>query len=116
MTTFTVAGAIGEGNSTGLENFSLSPGIDDEWWGVSGGVIFSFATAMSLQLGAGYAEVDRQGPNGEDESLDVTATLFYDPVDQLTLGLGVGYHDNEVLAIGSNDEYWVGGFGAYFRF
>ena len=118
---FTVAGAIGEGNATGLLNSSLSPGADDEWWGVSAGFIWGFASAMSLQVGAGYAEVERNvevdDVNEDEESLDVTATLFWEPVDQLTLGLGAGYHDNELQSSdGDQENYWVGGFGAYFRF
>jgi hypothetical protein len=112
---FTAAVAIGEGNATGLANFSLSPGNDDEWWGVSGGIIWSFATPWSLQLGVGYAEVERDNSDVEDESLDATITLFYDPVDQLTLGIGAGYHENDVLAL-DGDDYFVAGFGAYFRF
>ena len=118
---WTIAGAIGEGNATGTRNISLAPGADDEWWGVSAGFIWGFASAMSLQVGAGYAEVERKveidDVNEDEESLDVTATLFYDPVDQLTLGLGVGYHENEIQsADGDQENYWVGGFGAYFRF
>jgi hypothetical protein len=112
---FTAAVAAGEGNATGLANFSLSPGIDDEWWGVTAGILWSFATPWQLQLGVGYAEVDRDDSDVEDESLDATISLFYDPVDQLTLGIGAGYHENDVLAL-DGDDYFVAGFGAYFRF
>jgi hypothetical protein len=114
---WTVAVAAGEGNGLGLQNFSLSPFADDDWWGVSGGFIFGFATAMSLQFSAGYAELEHEGDDFDDghESLDVAATLFWDPVDQLTLGFGAGWHDNEVQAV-EGDDYWVAGFGAYFRF
>jgi hypothetical protein len=121
---FTVAVAAGEGTGLGIYNLSLSPGADDEWWGVTGGVIWTFASPWSLQLGAGYAEVERNtNENFDDQdqhSFDATATLFWDPVDQLTLGLGAGYHDNDVQCLGeASDDHsdcWVAGFGAYFRF
>lgn len=73
-------------------------------------------TSISLlQLDAGFAEVDRGNSTVEDDALDVTASLFWEPVDELTLGIGAGWHKGDSIAL-DGDDYIVGGFGAYFRF
>ena len=97
---------------------------DYEYWGANVLAVVSFAEEMRVELGFAYSDVDHEKDDlawADDfadavhHSWTVGASLFWDPVDQLTLGWGVGFthkDDNE------DDEYDSinAGFGAWFRF
>jgi len=95
---------------------------DMEYWGANLLAVVSFHEAMRLELGAAYSDVDHE----EDESIDfsdtvetawtVAASLFWDPVDQLTLGAGVGFTNFESSEGDGEADQIVAGFGAWFRF
>ncbi len=98
---FTIGAAFGE--DTGTAILPLADVADDErWWAVSGGFVFGgFATDVKLQLSGAYAQnlgnEDCQFENCDEELefIDAEVSLFWEPVDQLTLGIGVGWHSLE---------------------
>jgi hypothetical protein len=104
-------------SSTTLEN-------DAEYWGASALAVISFHEAMRVELGVGYSDVDHEADelSAEDygdsveTTLSVGASLFWDPVDQLTLGWGVGWTDKDSTDEDAEGDFIVAGFGAWFRF
>lgn len=117
MIRFTAAAGYGDGyqrNST----FVLLP--DDQYWGVSGGVIVSLQEDLSAEIGAAYQELnpDLAGINDQN-SWAVTAGLYWTPVDQLTLGWQAEYVDpSGGLSVGGDfgEENFVARFATYLRF
>jgi hypothetical protein len=86
--------------------------------------VISFHEAMRVELGVGYSDVDHEADelSAEDygdsveTTLSVGASLFWDPVDQLTLGWGVGWTDKDSTDEDAEGDFIVAGFGAWFRF
>jgi hypothetical protein len=86
--------------------------------------VVSFAEAMRVELGFAYTDVDHE----DDETLLTTLddqvhkawtagiSLFWDPVDQLTLGWGVGFTNKESEDGDAEYHSLNAGFGAWFRF
>jgi len=98
---------------------------DMGYWGVNGLAVIKFAEAMRLELGGAYSnlnhEEDELGDKGDnvDHQWSVAASLFWDPVDQLTLGAGVGFNRQTTDDSDDDDadaDVWHAGFGAWFRF
>jgi hypothetical protein len=138
------AANIGEGYTPGIygtnvcgDSFSsligpgdggrLGPDCENDmgYWGANGLAVISFAEHTRLEIGAAYSNLDHErdelGDSIED-SVDhqwtAAASMFWDPVDQLTLGAGVGFSrqstdddDDETDA-----DVFHAGFGAWFRF
>jgi hypothetical protein len=104
-------------SSTTLEN-------DAEYWGANAMAVISFHEAMRVELGVGYSEVDHERNelttddfgDSVENSLSVGASLFWDPVDQLTLGWGVGWTNKDSSDDNAEGDFIVAGFGAWFRF
>jgi hypothetical protein len=122
------AAGIGEGYehaSYVLENTAEN---DGEFWGANVMAVVSFAEAMRVELGFAYSDFDHEadeidavaGDLGSGEqvhhSWSVGATLFWDPVDQLTLGWGVGFTHKESKDEEAEYDSINAGFGAWFRF
>jgi hypothetical protein len=85
--TFLAAAVVGEGTSSYANN--LAPiSADEEFWGGSIGVIANLSDDTRLELGAGYEDYDVAG-----EVLGVNGGVFWDPVSQVTLGVGATYRD-----------------------
>jgi hypothetical protein len=103
--------------STTLEN-------DAEYWGANALAVISFHEAMRLELGVGYSNVDHEADemtadsfgDSVETSWSVGASLFWDPVDQLTLGWGVGWTNKDSTDDDAEGDFIVAGFGAWFRF
>ena len=86
----------------GLETSGILLGTaenDFEFWSASLLAVLSFASNMSLELDFGYTDLDHEGDEltaltvlaDQVEKLwSVGGALYWDPVDQLTLGWGVG--------------------------
>jgi hypothetical protein len=96
---------------------------DMEYWGASVLAVISFHEAMRVELGAAYSDVDHESDElgGDvDDTVEtawsVGATLFWDPVDQLTLGAGVGFTNKESDDGDGEYDSVNAGFGAWFRF
>jgi hypothetical protein len=116
MANFSIGAGMGEGNyetydpSTG--NTSTFALWDNSWWGVNALAAFSFTDEIDMEIGAGYKSrdlADVDAPAG-DLSGDVTiwsvaGGLYYDPVDQLTIGLEAAWTSTEAeLQFDQNDD------------
>ena len=121
---FRLEGAAGMGE--GYEHGSYIPQTDDEndfeFWGANVLAVVSFAEAMRVELGFAYSDVDHEADELDfpDEAIDIAwtagASLFWDPVDQLTLGWGVGFTRKESEDGDAEYDSLNAGFGAWFRF
>ena len=54
--------------------------------------------------------------NAVEDIWTVGASAFWDPVDQLTLGVGVGFSHAEADGADAEADFITAGFGAWFRF
>jgi hypothetical protein len=115
------AANIGEGYTAGIYTLQNAYENDFEYWSANVLAVISFAEAMRVELGAAYSDVDHENDElfFDDDQVEkawtVGASLFWDPVDQLTLGWGVGFTNREDEGGHDADELNAG-FGAWFRF
>ncbi|MGE0239456.1 MAG: hypothetical protein AB7S59_12120, partial [Parvibaculaceae bacterium] len=85
--TLTAAAVVGEGTSGYANN--LGPiTTDEEFWAASVGLLVNISEDTRLELGAGYEDYDLAG-----EALGFGGGIYWDPVSQLTLGVGATYVD-----------------------
>jgi hypothetical protein len=121
-----VEGAIGKGEGydeavyvkglTGIEN-------DYEFWAANAFVDFKFAEDMKLQVSYSYADMDHEYDDMTDTQFNDAvstsqafgAALFWDPVTELTLGVGAGHRTREDND-GTERREITSGLGAWFRF
>ena len=104
MASVSIGAAMGEGPTTAYngnaDEISFSLPINNEWWGVSLGVIVNLSDEISAEFGAAYkhregtdtlvAEIasdDWYFDGFESEQWAIAGGLYYTPVEQLTLGL-----------------------------
>jgi len=124
------AANVGEGYTGGtyaLQNYYEN---DMGYWGVNALGVIGFTEGMRIELGFAYSDLDHEEDEipfrFENDQVDrqwtAAASLFWDPVDQLTLGAGVGYTRRESTEShewdggdGETDEI-TAGLGAWFRF
>lgn len=93
----TAAAVFGEGTSSYAAN--LAPlTADEEFWGASVGVLANLAEDTRLELGAGYEDYDVAG-----EALGFGGGVYWDPVSQVTLGVGATYIDFKDAATSDDD-------------
>jgi hypothetical protein len=115
------AANIGEGYADGIYAAQNYYENDFEYWGANVLAVISFAEATRLELGFAISDIDHEDDEVtlEDEQVErqwtAAASLFWDPVDQLTLGAGVGFTRRESEDAGETAEI-TAGFGAWFRF
>ncbi|MGH8431434.1 MAG: hypothetical protein ACREUF_13635, partial [Solimonas sp.] len=114
--TFLAAAVVGEGTSSYANN--LAPiSADEEFWGGSIGVIASLSEDTRIELGVGYEDYDLAG-----ETLGFNGGVFWDPVSQVTLGVGATYLDRDDAldiddgAIEALDDSLQVFFGTWLRF
>ncbi len=109
------AGAVfGEGTSSYANN--LGPlTVDEEFWGASVGLLANLSDDTRLELGIGYEDYDLAG-----EALGFGGGVYWDPVSQVTLGVGATYIDfkdaatsDDVIGDESSLEVF---FGTWLRF
>ena len=115
------AANTGEGYSPAVYGVQNVNENDFEFWSASVLAVLSFGNNLSLELDFGYTNLDHEG----DEALlaveqveklwSVGGAIYWDPVDQLTLGWGVGWNKQED---DEDDDFTdiTAGFGAWFRF
>jgi hypothetical protein len=116
--TFLAAAVVGEGTSSYANNVSPAT-TDDNFWAGSVGVIANIAEDTRLELGAGIEDYDEAG-----EAIGFNGGIFWDPVSQVTIGLGATYveFDDFVNAPGSTAGIEEDGdslqvwFGTFLRF
>ena len=82
------AGAVyGEGTNSYANN--LGPlTVDEEFWGASVGILANLSEDTRLELGVGYEDYDNSGT-----ALGFGGGVYWDPVSQVTLGIGATYID-----------------------
>jgi hypothetical protein len=109
------AGAVyGEGTSSYANNLSTLT-ADEEFWGGSVGILANLSEDTRLELGVGYEDYDFAG-----SALGFGGGVYWDPVSQVTLGVGATYIDykdaiTEDDIIGNEDSLQVF-FGTWLRF
>jgi hypothetical protein len=124
---FRLEGAIGagEGYTSALYTPLANPQANEddmEYWAANVLAVVSFAESWRLELGAAYTDLDHESDENidEDDAIDdvwtVGASAFWDPVDQLTLGVGVGFSHAEANDGDADYDAIRAGFGAWFRF
>ncbi len=106
MFRFEAAANVGEGfiNAYGSSVCSGTGSGEDcendlEYWSANALLVIGFTEGMRLELGGAYTDLDHEedelgGDDFEDtieKQWTVAASMFWDPVDQLTLGAGVGF-------------------------
>jgi opacity protein-like surface antigen len=117
MATLSLAGAFGEGPfETVASNSSPDAGeittnipINQRWWGLSALASANLSDAIHAEIGAGYKYREQQDDSvslsldGFSEISDTKVTswgvlggIYYDPVDQLTIGVEGEYWSNEI--------------------
>jgi hypothetical protein len=116
------AAGIGEGYTSALYVSPQEGENDMEYWAASIMAVISFAESWRLELGAAYTELDHEEDEllFEDDAVEnqwtVAASAFWDPVDQLTMGVGVGFSHGETDDEDAEFDAIVVGFGTWFRF
>jgi hypothetical protein len=96
--TLLAAAVVGEGTSSFANNIGPLT-ADEEFWGASGGVIANLSEDTRIELGVGYEDYDKAG-----KVFGVNGGIFWDPVSQVTLGLGATWLDqNDIKAAGCDD-------------
>ncbi|MBK1868194.1 porin [Aestuariivirga sp. YIM B02566] len=112
------AAVFGEGTSSYAAN--LSPlTTDEQFWAGSAGILANLSDDTRLELGVGYEDYDDAG-----KALGFGGGVYWDPVSQVTLGVGATYIDFKDAAVIDNDGLDVIGnedslevfFGTWLRF
>ena len=115
IASLSLAAAMGEGPSTNVFEGEITGALpfNNNWWGVTALASFNLTDAVHAEVGAGYKTRDfdnidsdfyeTAGDRGNIDALtgvgsdtwSVLAGLYYNPVDQLTIGLeGEWYQTN----------------------
>jgi opacity protein-like surface antigen len=121
VASISLAAAMGEGPVVVTD--SLGGGVDSDvaiypwansWWGVSGIITGHLTDEIHAEVGAGYLSRDFNGTDGFDSDADFTADsdrwviaggLYYNPVDQLTIGLEASYSDFSATVTDDDDDF-----------
>jgi len=98
-----LAAAMGEGPTTQVDDGVLVRGVplNNQWWGVSALATFNLTEEVRAELGAGYknregdfdlnySDFNRDNWNFDSfdyETYSIMGGLYYNPVDQLTIGV-----------------------------
>ncbi|MCA3574181.1 MAG: porin [Aestuariivirga sp.] len=117
MATFNIAAALGEGPTVAIgEDGSGTNGVNfanpwnNQWWGVSGLVSVNLSDEVHAELGAGYirrefddvtadfdldpgvaADLVETEFSAESDRWVIGGGMYYNPVDQLTVGIEASY-------------------------
>jgi hypothetical protein len=80
------AGAV-VGQGTGQYENNIGPiSADEDFWGASVGLLANLSEDTRLELGVGYEDYDNAG-----NALGFGGGVYWDPVSQVTLGIGATY-------------------------
>lgn len=83
----TAGGVYGEGTNQYANNVSPLT-VDEEFWGASLGILANLSEDTRLELGVGYEDYENAGT-----ALGFGGGIYWDPVSQVTLGVGATYID-----------------------
>ncbi len=83
-----------------------------DYWNASGLLGFTLTEVVDVQLGASYADYD----DLDVQLTEFDAGIYYNPVDQLTLGLEATWADGLADFYGFDDEFTTFDVVAVWRF
>jgi hypothetical protein len=124
MLTFTAAGGYGEGYNRNqalavstIAPFNSLTTSDDEYWGVSAGIIAKFSDDLSAEVGGAYGETDSSiAALLDTEAWGATAGLYWSPVSQLKLGWQAEYTDVDGFVGVLDSEFFTARFVTWMSF
>jgi len=87
----TAAAVVGSGTDSYQNNVAPFT-IDDDFWAASVGILAHLSEDTRLELGAGYEEADLFSQN----AWGVGGGVYWDPVSQVTLGVGATYVHQDI--------------------
>lgn len=115
--------SIGSGPTTSTNQGVIDTDLplQNDWWGVTGALIFNLTDEFSAELGAAYKHRETEsGLLVEDDSYDgwefdgadydtwaIAGGLYYTPVEQLTLGIEAQWQTSET-STSATEIYWYG--------
>ncbi|MBK1869479.1 hypothetical protein [Taklimakanibacter albus] len=105
MFQLTAGAVVGQGTSQYANNIGPAT-ADEDFWGASVGLLANLSEDTRLELGVGYEDYDNAG-----NALGFGGGVYWDPVSQVTLGIGATYIDrNDIskLAVVDTDPDPVG--------
>jgi hypothetical protein len=83
----TAGAVVGEGTTQYANNVGPIT-ADEDFWAASAGLIANISEDTRLELGVGYEDYDEAG-----KALGFGGGVYWDPVSQVTLGIGATYID-----------------------
>ncbi|MFZ5674314.1 MAG: porin [Pseudomonadota bacterium] len=87
MFQLTAGAVVGQGTSQYANNVGPLT-VDEDFWGASVGLLANLSEDTRLELGVGYEDYDEAGT-----ALGFGGGIYWDPVSQVTLGIGATYID-----------------------
>ncbi|QIG46743.1 porin [Nordella sp. HKS 07] len=87
MFQLTAGAVVGEGTSQYANNVGPLT-VDEDFWGASAGLLANLSEDTRIELGVGYEDYDNAG-----NALGFGGGVYWDPVSQVTLGIGATYID-----------------------
>jgi len=92
MFQLTAGAVVGQGTSQYANNIGPAT-ADEDFWGASVGLLANLSEDTRLELGVGYEDYDNAG-----NALGFGGGVYWDPVSQVTLGIGATYIDRNDIA------------------
>lgn len=92
MFQLTAGAVVGQGTSQYANNIGPAT-ADEDFWGASVGLLANLSEDTRLELGVGYEDYDNAG-----NALGFGGGIYWDPVSQVTLGIGATYIDRNDIA------------------
>lgn len=96
----TAGGVVGQGTSQYANNVSPLT-LDEDFWAASVGLLANLSEDTRIELGVGYEDYKEAGT-----ALGFGGGVYWDPVSQVTLGVGATYID-----YGSSHKFGISGSG-----
>jgi hypothetical protein len=87
MFQLTAGGVVGQGTNQYANNISPLT-VDEDFWAASLGLLANITEDTRIELGVGYEDYNEAGT-----ALGVGGGIYWDPVSQVTLGVGATYVD-----------------------
>ncbi|WP_162914334.1 porin [Taklimakanibacter lacteus] len=98
----TAAGVLGEGTNQYANNLSWT-GPDADFWAASLGILANLSEDTRIELGVGYEDYDSEIDLG-GTALGFGGGIYWDPVSQVTVGVGATYVESESDEVSIGDE------------
>ena len=113
----TAGAVVGEGTTQYANNIGPTTN-DEDFWAASVGLLAHLSEDTRLELGVGYEDYDNTG-----NALGFGGGVYWDPVSQVTLGVGATYVERDDLNHSGNNRFELDSrdtlevfFGTWLRF